>query len=265
MIADSEGVRSWVPMAGGFSNVVSRKGDLVKRRIGAQSPATHQLLTWLKLREFNRVPELLEATPEEEVLSYLAGEPVFRPWSEVVRTDHWMAELGTWLCGYHAAVSGFTLQSDARFLWGPGRQTAEMVVNHGDLGPWNVIQRDGRISGVIDWDMARFGDPLDDLAQLALESVPLKPSTAGRLGLSPDPDVVRSRLRVLCEAYGEADLDKVLRHTVGYLERMANEIEELAEQGRAPFVLYVKDGVPQDYRAEAHFILATFKPGSLSR
>jgi Phosphotransferase enzyme family len=245
-------------MAGGFSNVVSRKGDLVKRRIGTQSPATHQLLTWLRLREFKRVPELLEITPEEELLSYLAGEPVFRPWSEVVRTDHWMAELGTWLCEYHAAVSGFTVQSDARFLWGPGRPEAGMVVNHGDLGPWNVIQKDGRVSGVIDWDMARFGDPLDDLSQLALENVPLKPSTAGRLGAAPDIDVLRRRLRVLCEAYGESDLDKVLRHTVHYLARMAKEIEELAGQGRSPFVRYVKDRVPEDYRAEARFILKLF-------
>ena len=106
--------------------------------------------------------------------------------------------------------------------------------------------------------MARFGDPRDDLSQLALESVPLKPSTADRLGPGPAPQVVLRRLRLLCEAYGESDLDRVLRHTAGYLERMANEIEELAERGRAPFALYVKDGVPQDYRSEARFILTTF-------
>jgi thiamine kinase-like enzyme len=175
-----------------------------------------------------------------------------------------MAELGTWLREYHAAVSGFTVRLDARFLWGPGEPAAGMVVNHGDLGPWNVIQKAGRVSGVIDWDMARFGDPLDDLSQLALESVPLKPSTADRLGLAPGLDVLRRRLRVLCEAYGEPDLNRVLRHTVHYLERMATEIEELARQGHSPFVHYVKDRVPQDYRAEARFIETLFNPQRVS-
>jgi hypothetical protein len=247
-------------MTGGFSNVVSRKGDLVRRRTGAQSPATHQLLTWLRLHEFKRVPELLESAPGEEVLSYLAGEPVFRPWPDSVRTDQWMAELGTWLREYHAAVSGFTVRLGARFLWGPGEPASGMVVNHGDLGPWNVIQQGGRVCGVIDWDMARFGDPLDDLSQLALESVPLKPSTADRLGLDPGRDVLRGRMRVLCDAYGESDPDRALRHTVQYLERMATEIEELARQGRPPFVLFVKDRVPQDYRAEARFVETLVNP-----
>jgi hypothetical protein len=264
MIADPDADQPWVPMAGGFSNVVSRKGDLVRRRTGAQSPAIHQLLTWLRKRGFNRVPSLLEVRPAEEVLSYLPGEPVFRPWAEAVRADRWMAELGTWLREYHSAVSGFTLGLDARFLWGPGRPAAGMVVNHGDLGPWNVIRQGERVCGVIDWDMARFGDPLDDLAQLALECVPLKASTADRLGLTPGIGVLHERLRVLCEAYGESDLDSVLSHTVRYLERMAEEIEGLAGRGRSPFVLHVEDGVPQDYRAEARFILTHFKPGPVS-
>jgi aminoglycoside phosphotransferase (APT) family kinase protein len=139
-----------------------------------------------------------------------------------------------------------------------------MVVNHGDLGPWNVIQAGGRVCGVIDWDMARFGDPLDDLSQLALESVPLKKSTADRLGSAPGLEVVRRRLRVLGEADGVSDLDRVLRHTVRYLERTAKEMEELAGQGRPPFVLYVKDKVPQDYRAEARFIVTMFDLGPVA-
>jgi hypothetical protein len=264
MSADRDVDQAWVPMAGGFSNVVSRRGDLVRRRTGAQSPATHQLLGWLRLRGFNRVPELLATAPGHEVLSYLAGEPVFRPWPEAVTTDRWMVELGTWLRQYHAAVSGFWVCPGARFLWGPGEPAAGMVVNHGDLGPWNVIREGACVSGVIDWDMARFGDPLDDLSQLALESVPLKPSTTDRLGLAPGTEVLRERLRVLCKAYGEPDLDRVLRHTVLYLERMAREIEELAGQGRAPFVVYVEDGVPQDYRVEARFIEMLFNPGRTS-
>lgn len=38
------------------------------------------------------------------------------------------------------------------------------VLRHGDLWPGNVLWRDGRIVGVIDWEEALIGDPLADLA-----------------------------------------------------------------------------------------------------
>jgi aminoglycoside phosphotransferase (APT) family kinase protein len=38
------------------------------------------------------------------------------------------------------------------------------VVLHGDYWPGNVLWRDGRVVGIIDWEDATFGDPLADLA-----------------------------------------------------------------------------------------------------
>jgi len=199
MIADPGGDPSWVPMAGGFSNVVSRRGDLVRRRTGAQSPAVHQLLRWLGKRGFHRIPELVDVTPGQEILSYLAGEPVFRPWPDAVRTDRWMVELGTWLREYHQAVSGFTLRLDAWFLWGPYAPAVGMVVNRGDLGPWNVIQKDGCASGVIDWDMARFGE------SRSLRSLRQGPCAAGlssRSTFHPRCVQTRKRLQVVAGPFG---------------------------------------------------------------
>lgn len=37
------------------------------------------------------------------------------------------------------------------------------VLVHGDFRPANVLIRDGRIEVLLDWEMARLGDPLDDL------------------------------------------------------------------------------------------------------
>lgn len=37
---------------------------------------------------------------------------------------------------------------------------------HGDAGPGNFLHADGRITGLIDWEMAHVGDPMDDLAWL---------------------------------------------------------------------------------------------------
>jgi aminoglycoside phosphotransferase (APT) family kinase protein len=43
------------------------------------------------------------------------------------------------------------------------------VLLHGDFWPGNVLWRDGRLAGIIDWEDALFGDPLADLAVTRLE------------------------------------------------------------------------------------------------
>jgi len=43
------------------------------------------------------------------------------------------------------------------------------VLLHGDLWPGNVLWRDGRIAAIVDWEDARIGDPLRDLAVSRLE------------------------------------------------------------------------------------------------
>jgi aminoglycoside phosphotransferase (APT) family kinase protein len=40
---------------------------------------------------------------------------------------------------------------------------------HGDYWPGNILWKDGRLAAVIDWEDARVGDPLDDLANCRLE------------------------------------------------------------------------------------------------
>ena len=40
---------------------------------------------------------------------------------------------------------------------------------HGDYWPGNVLWRNGRLSAVIDWEDAQFGDPLADVANGRME------------------------------------------------------------------------------------------------
>ncbi|TDE99036.1 DUF1679 domain-containing protein [Occultella glacieicola] len=48
-----------------------------------------------------------------------------------------------------------------------GLEPVEVVVNHGDLAGSNVLWRDGRVSGVLDWDLTALDDPAEDLSSLA--------------------------------------------------------------------------------------------------
>jgi len=246
----------WIKLDGGNSNNVFRQGNLVRRDRGKQSAATEALLTWLEHKGLGRVPTVAGRTEQFELLSYVHGEPAFRPWNSFIRSLKWMTELGQWLREYHDAVQGFVLPPGTTFLWGPEASGPSMVVNHGDLGPWNTLHDGFNLTGVIDWDLARFGSPLDDLAQIALEAVPLKPSTVDRVGENPTFQLIERRLEALCSGYGDVDSGKLRRHSADYLLRMADEVEALSAIGQQPFVHWVERGVPADYRAEALFISA---------
>lgn len=60
----------------------------------------------------------------------------------------------------------------------PPRQLNPPAVLHGDYWPGNVLWRDGRLVGVVDWEDALFGDPLADLSVTRLEIAGLYGVTA---------------------------------------------------------------------------------------
>ena len=45
-----------------------------------------------------------------------------------------------------------------------------VVLVQGDTGPGNFMYRDGRVTAIVDWELAHFGDPMDDIAWLSLRA-----------------------------------------------------------------------------------------------
>lgn len=45
------------------------------------------------------------------------------------------------------------------------------VLVQGDTGPGNFMYSEGRVTAVVDWELAHFGDPMDDIAWLSLRTV----------------------------------------------------------------------------------------------
>lgn len=60
------------------------------------------------------------------------------------------------------------IRSTLQHVW-PLPERVPPAVLHGDFRPGNVLWRDGRIAGVLDWENATLGDPLADLATSRLE------------------------------------------------------------------------------------------------
>lgn len=45
------------------------------------------------------------------------------------------------------------------------------VLVHGDAGPANFLYHDGKCTAVLDWEMTHFGDPMEDLAWIAIRDL----------------------------------------------------------------------------------------------
>lgn len=61
------------------------------------------------------------------------------------------------------------------------------VVVHGDIGPQNLIESDGVLTGIVDWGDAVLADPATDFAKMPLTDVPAMLAgyrTAGGAGVS---------------------------------------------------------------------------------
>ena len=52
----------------------------------------------------------------------------------------------------------------------PGHVDSYALV-HSDMGPGNFLFENGRVTGIIDWEVAHFGDPMEDLAAIAVRDM----------------------------------------------------------------------------------------------
>lgn len=60
----------------------------------------------------------------------------------------------------------------------PPAQLNRSVVLHGDYWPGNTLWLDGRVTAIVDWENAAFGDPLADLGNARMEMAMLTGATA---------------------------------------------------------------------------------------
>ncbi len=211
-----------------------RVGDTVRRTAGPWTSTIHRLLTHLRAHGLTEVPRplLLDEHRDEqhtdephslddqgrEVLSYLDGVVPHYPLPAWVWADDVLVDAGRLLAAVHRASASFDLGGATWQM--PTHEPVE-VVCHNDLAPYNMVFREGRLVGLIDWDTASPGPRAWDLAYLAYRLVPLTDPT-NHDGL-PSPLAERARrLALLCTAYdGDLTPDEVLPTTVERLRDLA--------------------------------------------
>ena len=203
-------------LPGGNVGGAVRIGATVRRPTGPWTAAVHGLLRHLEGTGLPGVPRVLGLDARDrEVLTYLPGrchDPDDR-----THPDDVLADAVGWLRRYHDTVSDYRPIGSVRWRGGDGALADDQIVCHNDCGSYNWVVYDGRFVGMIDWDLAGPGIPLDDVAFLAWSGVPLFGDV--------DPVEVGRRLRLVTGTYGGVSAVEVARHAVA---RMTASVERIA-------------------------------------
>lgn len=229
-------------LAGGNTNVIVRVGDTVHRPAGPWTPAVHQLLSTLRAAGVMEVPEPLGMDEQgREVLSYLPGIVGNYPMPSWMWSQTILEEAGSLLRRVHDAGTPLVHQAGA---WQVPAHEPIQVICLNDVAPYNMVFRDGHITGLIDVDMASPGPRIWDLAYLAYRLVPLGEYAADDV---PEEDARPGRLDVLIRSYGyDFHREAVLRTAAERMEDLAVFTDQrAAETGRSDFIehaaLYRRD------------------------
>ena len=107
------------------------------------------------------------------------------------------------------------LEWGLRWLERNARPTAQLVLVHGDYRNGNFMVDDDGLRGVLDWEFARWGDPLEDVGWLTARCWRANRFDRPVGGLGPREDFERGYR----EAGGIGDLDPAAVH---YWEVMAH-------------------------------------------
>lgn len=245
-------------LTGGNVGDVSRRGDRVYRTAGSWTPGIQRLMRHLRDSGLEWVPEPLGMDERgREVLSFMPGDVPSYPMPAYVWEDQTLVDAAAMLRRLHDATTDY-IDPDAQ--WRQSAREPVEVICHNDFAPYNMVFRDGRLVGMIDFDMASPGPRLWDLAYLAYRIVPLTdPSNPDGFGFGEGERL--KRLASLVDAYGMPyPVANVLNIAQDRLRHLAAFSEDLAEEtGRDE----LRDHAAL-YRADVEYVEALIGRGNLS-
>jgi hypothetical protein len=190
-------------LAGGNMTEVVAVGDTVRRTRGPWTPMVHALLRHLRAAGFDLAPEPLGIDQRgREILTRLPGRPGIYPLDDVVLSEPMLGRVARTLRHYHDATVSFVPPPGATWHW-PAREPAE-VVCHEDFAPYNLlfdVDR-GRITGLVDFDMASPGPRVRDMGYAAYRFAPLTDPRNADVPFAGVAEQER-RLAAFCAAYGD--------------------------------------------------------------
>lgn len=240
-------------------------GRVVHRPTGPWTSAVHELLGYLRQAGLPGVPDVVGIDSDgAEMLTFLPGRSLAPDDEEP--SDALLESAAGWLRRFHDAVAGF--QPDGPRVW---RQTTAglapgQIVCHNDPGTYNWIVDGDAFVGLVDWDQAGPGHPLDDVAFLCWTGIPLfreipPTDAAHRVALvarayggirARGPEAPRGAQRLVEKAWGASVL---LDAVADRMTRASDRIAQGIERGDPGMLSLQQNGEPARTRARVEAFL----------
>jgi hypothetical protein len=211
---------------GDVTEGVVRIGDTVRRPHQPHSDAVTEYLDHLERVGFDGGPRYLGRDRHgRDVLTFMAGAVAGDPPDPWAGDDDLLASVAVLVRRLHEASVGFA--ADRGFTAAPGSTWARdlvrldpppvypepELVSHNDVTPQNVVVRDNRAVGLIDFDLAGPTTRLADAYNTAMHWVPLRPpADIWPTWRSVDQ---MARLRLFADAYGLSADDRAVLPALG--------------------------------------------------
>ncbi len=229
--------RTYLP--GGSGGVWYEKdavfGRIVHRPTGPWTSAVHEYLRFLHQASVAGVPEVIGIDSRgDEMVAFLAGRTL-APDEEEPSTAL-LEGAATWLRRFHDAASGF--RPDGPRVWRNGSASLApgQIICHNDPGTYNWVVDGDTFVGLIDWDQAGPGDPLDDLAFLCWTAIPLFRPIAAK-------DAAQ-RVAIVARAYGGVAASTLLDAVADRMTRASERIAAGIERGDPGMISLQAHGEP---------------------
>lgn len=128
---------------------------------------------------------------------------------------------------------------------GPGQ-----VVCHRDFGPWNIVWDGTTPVGLLDFEYARPGDPLDDVAYALEYVVPFRDdATCLRWHAFSELPHRRRRLELFAEAYGLTSVEGLVDRVIASQREHLEVVRRLADRGTVDRSTWSRVGTSRSCRA----------------
>ncbi|MCA0983240.1 phosphotransferase [Halobacillus yeomjeoni] len=246
-------------LAGGNVSDVYRVGATVRRELKPESRKVHKLLKHLEYKGFTYAPRYIGIDEKgREILTFIEGKAGNDPNKEYMWSEGNLIEIARMLRRYHDSVSDFHIEED----WAPIDHTPQPfeVLCHNDFAIYNIIFKDEKPVGIIDFDVAGPGPRLWDIAYTLYTCVPLsrvfysesgeaypyKPSLHARH--------IKHRVQLFFKSYGVAMKKDYIDMVLLRLEGLTQTIQRKAEEGDRAFQEMVDEGHVEHYRKDIEFI-----------
>lgn len=217
-------------LAGNVAGVV-KVGNTVHRQVGAWTPAVHALLEHLAPR-LPHIPRVLGFDDQgREVLDFMPGRVIDQSRESLTETQ--IRSIVTWSRDLHAAVADFTHPGPWRYFPVP----QPTLIGHNDIAPYNACFDGDDLVGVFDWDLSGPTNPLNELAFIAWNCVPLWAD----IGASQ----AARRVALIAETYGGFDARQVLLAVPGRIQLMLDGIVASAAAGDPGMANLIAAGEPE--------------------